>query len=255
MHVLVPLAETSDVALEALNVLVVNGREGLSTLIGHLDPFPISPRFAPINKVHQSLRGTTTLKSEISRFLSNRANFPVTPLTSLLHLKQQLRSRKAELLQVISFYHRNALLWQRLTALLQFLREEYTEMRALIGSLIRELMGLAAPQVDEETKLHAADILGEIGVVDSIPVSSPASPSAQFASVQSMDRSTASGRMHAAKVCPSCYSGRASTKHGHTGSRSGASQPIPDRPRRASSEDGVSLSVLLFHLFFSTHQL
>ncbi|XP_076381605.1 serine/threonine-protein kinase tefu isoform X2 [Megalopta genalis] len=156
---LIPIvqAEKMPVTLEILNFLLIEQKDMLNDAIEKLNSFPNVPIFHEIRNVHNALKYKTgkiyTLQEEVQHFLNSSIDKNINySLEDILHLRQQLHTRKEEF-QVL--YH-------KLETLRGF-AEDYAS--SMLHQLIYKLIKLTASS-DANVSIEASKCLGEIGPND-----------------------------------------------------------------------------------------
>ncbi|XP_012270271.1 serine-protein kinase ATM [Orussus abietinus] len=144
------------VAVEVLEFLIIEQKELLSGAIERLDSFPNHPTFARIRDVHGNLKykaeETYTLDQEIRHFLDAGQKIFTCSEESLLHLREQLSTRKDELREM----------YEHLEELRGFAEDcSSSTLHRLTHMLVR-----LTRSTDRIVSSEAAKCLGELGPAD-----------------------------------------------------------------------------------------
>ncbi|XP_078038484.1 serine/threonine-protein kinase tefu [Augochlora pura] len=156
---LIPIVQTEKmpITLEILNFLLIEQKDMLSDAIEKLNSFPNIPIFHEIRNVHNALKYKTgkiyTLQEEVQHFLNSLVDKNINySLENILHLRQQLHTRKEEF----------QILYNKLETLRGF-AEDYAS--SMLHQLIYKLIKLTASS-DANVSIEASKCLGEIGPND-----------------------------------------------------------------------------------------
>lgn len=156
---LIPIAQTGKmpIALDVLNLLLIDQKDVLCNAIEKLNSFPNIPIFQEIRNIHNALKCKTektyTLEDEIQHFLNSLVDKNVNYSTEdISHLQLQLSTRKKELWK----------LYDKLETIRGF-AEDYAS--SMLHQLIYKLIKLTASS-DINIAIESVKCLSELGPTD-----------------------------------------------------------------------------------------